>query len=226
MILFVVVLGSWILIGTVVGLYEARRGHWSWLWLLGAMAGPFIVPVARQLQREEAAARPVEVHRGSVRQQGGLRVLAGIDGSVASLAAARGATDLLGCRLGEVALARVVDYEAAFDPAGQLEPPDSWDVEARRELDAAVEELGAWLGFEPAGVLLSGRPASALRAHAETDGFDLVVLGTRGRGLSKRLLGSCASDMTDRTTVPVLLMPSSGSLHPTETATATSLSKG
>lgn len=226
MILFVVVLGSWILVGTVVGLYEARRGHWSWLWLLGAMAGPFIVPVARQLQREEPAARPVEVHRGAVRQPGGLRVLAGIDGSVASMAAARAATDLLGCRLGEVVLARVVDYEAAYDPAGQLEPPESWDAKDRRELDAAVEKLGAWLGFEPAGVLLSGRPANALRAHAEDAGFDLVVLGTRGRGLSKRLLGSCASDMTNRPTVPVLLMPSTGSPDAEEAAAATSLSKG
>jgi nucleotide-binding universal stress UspA family protein len=226
MILFVIVMTSWILVGAIVGFYEARRGHWSWLWLLGAMAGPFIVPVARQLQREEVAARPVEVHRGAVRQTGGLRVLAGIDGSVASMAAARGAANLLGCRLGEVVLARVVDYEASFDPAGQLEPPESWDAGARRELDAAIEELATWLGFEPAGVLLSGRPANALRVHAEESGFDLVVLGTRGRGLSKRLLGSCASEMTDRPTVPVLLMPSTGSPPPTETVAATSLSKG
>lgn len=208
MVLFVIVLGSWIAVGAIVGLYESRRGHWSWLWLLGAMAGPFILPIARQLQRDEAQARPVEVHKGVVREPGGLRVLAGVDGSIASMAAARGAADLLGYRVGEVVLARVVDFEAEYDPAGQLEPPESWDAGAREELEAAVGELGAWLGFEPTGVLLSGRPATALRAHAEEGGFDLVVIGSRGRGLSKRLLGSCASDMTDRPTVPIMLMPS------------------
>lgn len=227
MILFVVVLGSWILVGAVVGLYEARRGHWSWLWLLGAMAGPFILPIARQLQRDEVISQPVEIHKGVVREPGGLRLLAGVDGSVASIAAARGAVDLLGSRLGEVVLARVVDYEAEFDPAGQLEPPDSWDAEARRELEAAVDELGAWLGFEPTGVLLSGRPANALRAHAEDSGFDLVVLGSRGRGLSKRLLGSCASDMTRQPTVPVLLMPGTGPTQPMGSdPVTTTVSKG
>lgn len=204
---FFLALSIWVLVGAIAGFSEARRGHWSWLWLLGAMAGPMVIPLTRQLRRDERAARPIELHHGSTRAPGGLRVLAGIDGSAASLAAARQAVDILGFRLGELVLGAVVDYEAQIDPSGDLAPPQSWDAEARDTLEMARSELGRWLGFEPTTVLLAGRPADALRLHAEQSGLDLVVIGCRGRGLTKRLLGSCASDMAKGSRVPVLLMP-------------------
>lgn len=207
MTVLLVVLSTWVLIGFLAGFYEVRRGHWTWLWLLGAMAGPMVIPLARQLQRDEVRARPIEVRHGTTRSAVGLRVLAGIDGSAASMASARRAADLLGSRLGELVLATVVDYEAVIDPAGELAPRQPWDAEARRVLDMAADELGSWLGFEPATVLLAGRPADALQSHAEDAEFDLVVVGCRGAGLSKRLIGSCAADLARGATVPVFLMP-------------------
>ena len=201
------VLVLWVLIGAATGYYEARRGHWSWLWLLGAMAGPMVIPMARQLQREEGRLPAIDLRTGTVRETGALRVVAGIDGSRAAVLAAQQAAELLGSRLGELVLATVVDYEAEIDAPGDLDPDEPWDAPSRRSLDAAADELAAWLGFQPGTVLLTGRPAIALRTYAEHESADLVVVGPRGHGLSKHLLGSCAEDLVRGSTVPVIVVP-------------------
>lgn len=123
------------------------------------------------------------------------------------MTAAKHAVDILGSRLGELVLCAVVDYEAQIDPSGDLVPPGAYDAEAREMLEAVRVELGQWSGSDPTSVLLAGRPADALRRHAEESGTDLVVIGSRGRGLTKRLLGSCAAAMTHGSRVPVVLMP-------------------
>ncbi|HTN74247.1 MAG TPA: universal stress protein, partial [Pirellulaceae bacterium] len=53
--------------------------------------------------------------------------------------------------------------------------------------------------------LLSGEPASALVAFAESEQIDLIVLGTHGRGgLSRLLMGSVAEAVVRRASCPVL----------------------
>ena len=64
MIIVAFLLG-WLAIGFALGLYEARRGHWRWLWLLGAIAGPFAIPLSRQIEENEDLARPIPVAGGS-----------------------------------------------------------------------------------------------------------------------------------------------------------------
>ncbi len=198
---------AWILIGALLGIHESRRGHWHWLWLLGAMAGPFAIPLYRQIEQNERLSRPITLRAGTRRDHPGLRVLAGIDGSDASVLAARRAADLLGARLGDLTLAAVADFEISETLPPEPGPADTRDVGYATALAEAARELDRWLSFEPATVLLVGRPATALVEYAGREGFDLIAVGTSGHGLTKRVLGSCASQLTRETSVPVLLVP-------------------
>jgi nucleotide-binding universal stress UspA family protein len=57
----------------------------------------------------------------------------------------------------------------------------------------------------PRLVLLSGRPADELECLAMDEGYDLLVVGARGAGLSTALLGSTATTLAARGRVPVLV---------------------
>lgn len=54
-------------------------------------------------------------------------------------------------------------------------------------------------------ILLPGQPAEALQRLAAEGAYDLVVVGGRGSGLSKVLLGSTATTLAAQAKVPVLL---------------------
>jgi nucleotide-binding universal stress UspA family protein len=56
----------------------------------------------------------------------------------------------------------------------------------------------------PGIMMLSGRPADALSEHALRDGYHLLVVGRRGRGASKAILGSTAARLTSAP-IPVLV---------------------
>jgi nucleotide-binding universal stress UspA family protein len=65
-----------------------------------------------------------------------------------------------------------------------------------------------WAGqtFMPALVMRSGQPAAVLDRMAVEDGYGLVVVGTRGVGLSTVLLGSVAARLAAHASVPVLVV--------------------
>ncbi len=193
-----VVLLAWVLWGAVVALAMYRRGHSFVPWLgLGIGFGPFSTVLAVDAARKEGeiGARPLV---STPRRAGPLRVLVGVDGSAAATAAARAAVELFGPRIGELVLASVLDYDAA---AGTR----AWADETARVTDL-LERERARLGPQVTGVvLLNGRAADALAAHAVDEGFDLLVVGTRGRGASKAVLGSVATRLARRSGVPVLL---------------------
>ncbi len=212
---------AWVLIGALLGIHESRRGHWHWLWLLGAMAGPFAIPLYRQIEQNEQLSRPITIQPGTRQSHPGVRLLAGIDGSEASVLAARAAADLLGTRLGDLTLAVVADFEISETLPPDPRPADTSDTVYAAELAAAARQLDQWLSFEPATVLLAGRPATALVEYAIQEHFDLIVVGTSGRGFTKRVLGSCASQLTHETTVPVLLMPAPGTGTTTQVGSVT-----
>lgn len=210
MIILVVIL-LWLVIGFALGVYEARRGHWRWLWLLGAIGGPFAIPLARQIEQNEALAHPIVVSPGSGRGPGSADILAGVDGSPESIDAARQAVEVLGGRLGGLTLALVTDYDIHEAVDGPVDADHPNVAEQRLALEDAARRLTEQVGFEPATVLLSGSPAQALADHARSTPFDVVAIGSRGRGASKRLLGSCAEHLASRSPVPVLILPTSAS---------------
>lgn len=81
-------------------------------------------------------------------------------------------------------------------------PVDVDDAEARRLL-ADVKPPGGPVGYSQH--LLHGYPADEILKLAESEGVDLIVLGTHGRkGLSRLLLGSVAEAVVRRANCPVL----------------------
>lgn len=199
---------GWVVVGTAVGFYEVRRGHWRWLWLLGAIAGPLAIPLARQANRDEPHVTPLLLSDAPERSdRAGLEVLVGIDGSEDSTDAAVSIAESLGPHLGSLTLATVVDYESMVDYAGPSREPDRARAQAEARLTAAADDLEPLLGSRPGVVVLAGKPAAALQQHANDERFDLVVVGRRGRGITKRLVGSCATELARASSVPVVIMP-------------------
>ena len=116
--------------------------------------------------------------------------------------------DLLGPQLGRLTLATVVDLDASVEH-------DRAKDQARAELLRRADQIRMrlWTPSQdpdehgrpfPDLILLPGQPAEALQRLAAEGAYDLVV-GGRGSGLSKVLLGSTATTLAAQAKVPVLL---------------------
>lgn len=208
-----------------MGVFEARHGAWRHSWVISAIFGPFAIAFA--LQRRHQTAPDAAVLTPSRPRRGSVDVLIGLDGSDNSMTAASFALWLLGPRIRRVTLAAVLDLDTAA-PHDDMLYPESWPEErdAYAYLEQAAESLQQTFSVLPGSVILAGQPAEALEKHAIEQGYEVIVAGCRGKGLSKRLLGSCASQLAGKTKVPVLLipaepavsMPSSGSAPAEATA--------
>jgi nucleotide-binding universal stress UspA family protein len=217
----IVIAVVWLLLGAAMGVFRARHGYWRHAWLVFALLGPFSVPFVLRPRRIPPS-DAVVLARGRARR-GRVDILVGLDGSRESVAAATVAVRLFGPRIGRVTLAMVLDFDTAAPHADSLLYPEPWPEErvAREQLEAGRAALRSTSGHEAGTVVLTGEPADALEAYALAEGYEVVVVGCRGKGLSKRLLGSCASELASRTAVPVLLVPHDPAHHEQEAATET-----
>jgi nucleotide-binding universal stress UspA family protein len=136
-------------------------------------------------------------------------IVVGVDGSLESRRALELTATLaaaIGARV-DVLHARSL---AGFGGAGGALPPP----EPLSETFAALEDQShaecaeilerhqvAW-----AFAVRPGRPVDALLALLEEAPVDLIVIGSRGRGLAVTL-GSTASELLNRSPVPVLVVP-------------------
>ena len=134
------------------------------------------------------------------------RLLVGVDGSVASLEAARTAIDLAGRWHSEL---RVVYVIETAEPGGSTDG----DLTKRlRESGYAILDRVARIA-EAQGViatkgLLEGVPFDAILAEARSWKADLIVMGRTGRtGPGRALLGSEAERLLEFTERPVLIVP-------------------
>ncbi len=199
---------AWVGAGLLVALVMGRHGHdpFAW-WLLGTVLGPLVVPLVISAERHRA--ERARLVRAGEPGRGPVDVLVGIDGSPEAAAALATVLDLLGPRLGRLALATVTDLDASVEH-------DRLQAQACLQLQRQAETVRAWLSTQPRGpgqdgpripelLLLAGRPADALQRLAVESGYDLLVVGTRGAGLSKVLLGSTATVLAAHAKVPVLL---------------------
>jgi len=188
----------WVAIGAAVAFVMARRGHTLFTWfVLGVALGPLVVPLAiivRSGPRQRTAIVAADRRAG----QGDVMVLAGIDGSAEAVEAVHSAVRLLGNRIQRVCLVAVVSVDAAENTlmfADQRSAAERWLTEAAAGIESAV----------PCDqMVVTGLPADAIRTMAK-DGYDLIVVGRRGRGLSTRLFGSVATELARSAPVPVLL---------------------
>jgi nucleotide-binding universal stress UspA family protein len=186
----------WLAIGLTASVMMGRRGHDAFGWLvIGTVLGPLAIPIAVRTIREEHPARGREIRAGSP-GTGSVDLLVGLDGSEASERALRRSLELLGDRVGRLTLATVLGHEG---------PATGWSDEA--DAVSALERITAsLLGHEPGVVVLRGRPADALVRHADEHGAELLVVGRRGHGATKALLGSTAHRLAQREGVPVLIV--------------------
>jgi nucleotide-binding universal stress UspA family protein len=195
--LVVVVAAVWLSVGLTLSLVMGRRGHDAFGWLvLGTLFGPLSAVFAVEARGQEEM-RPEMVAPGGAPGSGPVDVLAGMDGSPESRAAVAAAIALLGPRLGRLTLATVIPYDTG--------------VAEQRAARAELERQGVAVRAGSELELLHGRPGAALLQHAAEGGYDLLVIGTRGRGVSKALLGSTAVDVAESAKIPVLVMGADGS---------------
>jgi len=127
------------------------------------------------------------------------RILAPLDGSELAEAALETAQDYARQFASELHLVRVINLQQAYGGGMIMETGyapqliDTLRDAAKEYLDDAARRVQA-----PAGVrtsILAGSPAASLEEYIETNGIDLVVMSTHGRGgIVRAALGS----VTDR----------------------------
>jgi nucleotide-binding universal stress UspA family protein len=188
---------AWLAIGVALSVVMGRRGHFSLGWgILGAVLGPLAIIAAVGTTGQETEEHPAHLVP-STPHGGPVDVLVGIDGSAECRSAVGQAVALLGPRLGRLTLATVVPFEGV--PAHT------------RQAVAELERHARMSGAPAAGQeLLRGQPARALTDFAVRNGYGLLVVGTRGRGLSKAVLGSTAGALAASCPVPVLMVSAAG----------------
>lgn len=186
---FAIAAAGWLASAVLVCIFMARRGHDGFAWfIVGLFLGPLAIPPALAVRWRSMG--KAAVTEGAPADTGLVDVLVGYDASPESRAAMRAAQTMLGSRLGRLTIVTVVPIDAA--PAIQ-----------RAALTSLAE---AGVDHSATTKLLQGRPAEALEAYANEAGYELVVVGMRGSGLSK-VLGSVARELSHSTGVPVLLVP-------------------
>jgi nucleotide-binding universal stress UspA family protein len=193
----IVLVVVWVVSGVVgASVFYARSGRRSWFWLGTCLVlGPFGLPIAWEVSEQ----RPTEViERRAGHDRGGLRLLAAVDGSTEAADALSGALDLLGSRVGTLVLVHVIDYDTRA-----LEGD-----EPVHRATAMLDDVASTLPVSaptPSLEVAVGNPPDALVDLAERERVDLIVLGQRGTGLSRALVGSVADGVSGRSAVPVLL---------------------
>lgn len=189
----------WLLLGLGTALlFLGRRGYRNPSWyLLGALLGPLFVPIAiergarvsRVLDRSAAADDPDST---------ALTVLVGVDGSAESDQAVRDAARLFGSAPTRFVLAAVADPDLA----------EFADVAREQKWHELLATRSKWLpagGPAPVLEIRGGQPDLVLMEAAAAITADVLVIGRRGRGASRVLLGSVARSLTRRSPIPVVL---------------------
>ncbi|MBZ6497055.1 universal stress protein [Natrinema longum] len=148
-----------------------------------------------------------------------MNCLVAVDGSEESESALAYAADIADATDGSITVVHAVDPTASDE--GGSEPITSLsDADARLILEsvADAEQRGLDLtedaaalaeerGHDAAVELLYGNPVAEIADYAESEGFDTIFVGHRGRSERAGLmLGSVAKSLVERATVPVTVV--------------------
>ena len=140
------------------------------------------------------------------------RILVPVDGSASAISAARFAGRLSCCCEGEVTLLHVINPTVPFE-ASSTSPPVARDRKTVERIaepfldaaEAAVRE--SWPDASVVREVTFGQASVAIARMADHDGFDLVVMGSRGLSPAREiLLGSVSEDVVRQTRCPVTMV--------------------
>ena len=127
------------------------------------------------------------------------QILVPLDGSPVDQAILKHIARLAPIHNSSVILLRVAHYHTRDGRVHETE-------EARAYLDKVERQLRE-LGLTVTSVIAPGEPADIILAEAESRGCDLIAMSTHGHKLLGDLfLGSVATEIRHRTSIPILLI--------------------
>ena len=190
-----------VVVSAVVVSYLAHRwGHdpFGWVLLAAAMGPLAIVALVGRRQAERGTRPRAAASSGAPVLQDG-PVLVACDGSTAVRQLAERAREAAYGR--EIVLLAVLPHEAR--EAGTL--PAEAEGAARR-MTAEGERILRAAGLSVREAVRYGAPGEEIVRHAEDEGASLIIIGRRGSGLTRALLGSVSTHVLQHATRPVLLV--------------------
>lgn len=189
-----VALAVWVIGGLVGYYYMVRHAHPSLVWLLvGIGLGPFAVLVFMERADEE----PALVTGAGRPEPGRTEIVVGVDGSPEAAAAVAAANRLFAGDQCCVVLCEVIHYDAQGDPTSAAARG------AQQRLDRIAKELDA---AHVDTQVVVGTPVESLITVAAERGAHAIVVGNRGKGLSRRMLGSVSEGLVGRAPCPVMIV--------------------
>jgi nucleotide-binding universal stress UspA family protein len=200
------VLSVWLAVVIVSGLvvaYLARRwgrDPFGWL-ILSAAMGPIAI-VALVGTRQSDTRRATTRRPGSSASTAGARVLIASDGSAAGPACASYVAGAHG-DAGDVIVLAVLPHEAR--PGRAQRSQLDYDERVAASTDSTVDALKA-AGISPRRVVAFGAPGEEIVRQADAEAVDLIVVGRRGRGMSKAIFGSTSDYVLKNATRPVTVV--------------------
>ena len=189
--------------------------------------GPKGCGASRNIGLGAVASRVVEHALGSVlvarelRSEGGIRVLAAVDGSRAALRAVETLRSLFDLSSTEICLMYVAetpwiqlgleeDWKTYADEDRENSEAGALEKELVREGEAVIEEARNLLRTDFLSVstrIDEGNPANEILCEAERGQYDLIVVGATGaRDLKHRMLGSVSSKVAWEAPCSVLVV--------------------
>jgi len=108
---------------------------------------------------------------------------------------------------GEATVLTVIPYADPAWPVGAMIPESlrkEMRAQAGKFLDDVASRLSA-VGFRATGAVMLGAPASEILKEAVKSQVDLIVMGSRRRGVSRLVLGSVSHTVLHRAPCPVLI---------------------
>ncbi len=205
MLILVEVLAAWLIVVLATMLIVAYmsmrwgRDPFGWL-LLAAAMGPIAI-VGLVGTRQSDVERGRRAHATPTRGDGRARVLIACDGSAPALAAAQHATTLGGHN--EAMLLTVLPHESRprSDPRSRAD----YDERVAKATRGSLEILrGANMDVRDAVVF--GSPGEEIVRFAAQERVDVIVVGRRGAGLSRALLGSTSDYVVKHAPCPVTVV--------------------
>ena len=184
----------------IIGYVATRWGHdpFGWLFLAAVMGPIAIVALIGTRQREQSLPKAVSETAAA---PGVTRIVVGCDGSDAG----RRISDYVvrtWSLSAEVVLVAVEAHEA--EPRSPAE-----ETAQRRRIDAytaPAREALVIAGIQPRTVVAYGNPGEQIVRVANDEGAAAIVVGRRGAGLTRALLGSVSDHVVRNASQPVVIV--------------------